>query len=70
MIHTADHEPMHVHMKKAGAVLLVNLGADDEEPTIRENQGMKRNEARRAIDLVKKRRAELVEGWNRVHGAR
>jgi len=68
MIHTADHEPMHVHMRKAGAVLLVNLGADAEEPSVRDNQGMKRNEARRAMAIVKERKAELVEGWHRVHG--
>lgn len=62
MIYTADHTPMHVHIKKAGAVLVVNLDAEGGEPTIRENQGMKRSEARRAFDLVKERRAELVEG--------
>lgn len=68
MIYTHDHEPMHVHVKKAGAALVVNLGTEGEEPSLRDNRGMKRNEARRAFELVKEHRALLVEKWNEYHG--
>lgn len=68
MIYTADHEPMHVHIRAAGNVLVVNLGVGDEAPTVRENRGMKRNEARRAVAIVKEHRDQFIAEWKQIHG--
>ncbi len=68
MIYAADHIPIHVHVKKAGAVLVVNVGAEGEAPGIRLNKEMKRNEVRRALKLVAANQAYLTQQWRDIHG--
>lgn len=68
IIYTADHTPIHVDVKKAGAVLVVNVGAEDEAPSIRENKEMKRNEVSRALKLVAANQAYLIQQWREIHG--
>lgn len=68
MIHTDDHEPAHVHVRKAGELLKMGLGGEAEAPSIRENVSMKRQEARRAVRLVEDNQAMLLEKWRDIHG--
>ncbi|MGI8787505.1 MAG: DUF4160 domain-containing protein [Pyrinomonadaceae bacterium] len=36
-INTDDHEPMHVHIWKQGAIILINLGDKESPVSVRQN---------------------------------
>jgi hypothetical protein len=67
-VYTFDHEPAHVHIWKAGKEIVIDLGESAEAPSIRENNGMKKNEVRKAYSLVEKNLVYLRQRWREFHG--
>ena len=49
MIYLNDHTPSHVHVFKAEAEVIINLGNEATPPQVRENIGMSRREERAAL---------------------
>ncbi|MCY7345362.1 MAG: DUF4160 domain-containing protein [Pyrinomonadaceae bacterium] len=66
IIWTDDHPPMHVHVFKAEAELIVNLG--DRQAAVRDNYAMKRTDVRQALRLIDENRNLLTEKWREIHG--
>jgi hypothetical protein len=56
-----DHEPIHIHVSKAGneAIYIVS----ENEITLRENFGMKKNELRLIESLIELERTLIIETW-------
>lgn len=52
-----------MHVSKAGGELRFILGSESEEPTYKILSPMKRNEIRRAFDIVKKQQEFLLGKW-------
>ena len=67
IIHLNDHEPSHVHVYKAGAYAQFYLGSKRKPPRLRKNIKMKRNEVRRALQLVCKHQKALLKKWRKIH---
>jgi hypothetical protein len=65
VIHTDDHEPAHVHVKRDGADLRVYL--DAELPAERVFGRLKAVDERRALRIVEKHRATLLAVWKHYH---
>ena len=60
-----DHEPMHVHVQHAdGEASFVLVG----DVVLRDSQGMKMQELRRAEELIRAHRTEIEEKWNAFFG--
>ena len=68
IIWTDDHPPMHVHIFKAEAELIVNLGDEQTSATVRDNFAMRRSDVRRALRLVDENQSLLIEVWRQIHG--
>jgi histidinol phosphatase-like PHP family hydrolase len=67
VIFTDDHEPAHVHVFGDGHAK-INLAGPDGAPDLIWADGMKRNEARRAMQVVIERQAEFLARWRQIHG--
>ena len=67
-IYTDDHEPMHVHVIKAGEEVVINLGDENVAPYIRENRRMKPANLRKALRIVAENQIYLIEKWREIHG--
>ena len=63
VIYTADHEPAHVHVFKSGKEAKIYL-ADLQT----EDKGMKKQELKQALDLVKQNQGYLWSKWEEMHG--
>ena len=59
---------MHVHVFKAEGELIVNIGDELANISIRENYGMRRSDRRQALHLVTENLGVLVEKWREIHG--
>ncbi len=60
-----EHNPIHVHVEKAGGVAKFAL-----EPEIRliENNGLKPNDLKLAESIIEENREVIVENWNTFFG--
>ena len=67
VIFVNDHAPAHVHVFGDGHAK-INLTGADGMPELVFLEGMKRNEARRAMQLVVDRQDELFARWRDIHG--
>lgn len=63
-IYSQDHNPAHVHCFRAGAELIVFL----DDLAIRENNGMNRRHALRALEIIAEHQSFLLTEWRRIHG--
>ena len=63
-----DHLPPHVHVRKARAELVVNLGEGLTPPSPRENRGMTTAEKSNALQIVRQHRDRLLTEWRKIHG--
>ena len=63
-----DHLPPHVHVRKAGAELVVNLGDESTQPSTRENHRMTTAEKLKALRIVAQHRDRLLNEWRKIHG--
>ena len=68
MIYLNDHTPAHVHVFKAEAEVIINLGNQAIPPYVRENIGMSRRDERAALVIVGEQQAVFWEEWRRIHG--
>lgn len=64
MIHTNDHEPVHVHAYKGGGVVLINV-LDLE---LRKIINLKKQDVKLARQIVADNRTLFLEKWEEIHG--
>lgn len=64
VIFTDDHEPAHVHVFGDGHAKINLIGG----PELVWAEGMKRNEMRRAMDVVIEHQAAFLARWREIHG--
>lgn len=67
IIFTDDHEPAHVHVFGDGQAK-INLIGLDGGPTLVWAEGMKANELRRAVQLVRDQQEQFLARWREIHG--
>ncbi|PRD43142.1 DUF4160 domain-containing protein [Phyllobacterium phragmitis] len=67
VIFTDDHEPAHVHVFGDGHAKVNLIGADGG-PELIWAEGMKRNEVRRAMNVVAEQQADFLARWRDIHG--
>ncbi len=68
-IYTNDHNPSHVHVKKAGGgEVVIYLGDEETKPVGRENRGMTFKDYVKALRIAAEQQKRLTESWRRIHG--
>lgn len=67
IIFTDDHEPAHVHVFGDGQAK-INLIGEGDGPVLVSAEGMKANDLRRSMQLVRDRREEFLARWREIHG--
>ena len=68
MIPVDDHLPPHVHVKKGGNELIVNLGDEWSKASVRKNRGMSKSELAQALRIINTNQKQLLAGWREIHG--
>lgn len=63
-----DHPPPHVHIEKAGALIVVRLGDRPASVALCEVYDMKVGDQRRALALAREHWQELITAWKEIHG--
>ena len=63
-----EHPPPHVHVHKAGGMLIVNLPDGDRPLVVREIDHMRDGDVTAAIHLVQAHAEHLIVMWRRYHG--
>jgi hypothetical protein len=63
-INTADHEPAHVHVYKAGGMAKIYL----EPVFVKSRMGMSARMAAQAELIVADHRGMLLKAWREIHG--
>lgn len=66
LVYYNDHTPSHVHVKKAGREVVINLGDENAKPEIRERRGMEPHEAVRVFRMACKKRDYLQARWSAI----
>lgn len=67
IIFSDDHEPAHVHVFGDGQAK-INLTGPDGTPELIWAEGMKANDLRRAMQLVRDQQAQFLTLWREIHG--
>lgn len=67
IIFSDDHEPAHVHVFGDGQAK-INLNGPDGTPELIWAEGMKANDLRRAMQLVRDQQAQFLTRWRDIHG--
>ena len=67
IIFTDNHEPAHVHVFGDGHAE-VNLIGPDGLPALVWVQGMKANDLRRAMRIVRDEQEQFLARWREIHG--
>lgn len=68
VINTDDHEPAHVHVYKAGKVVLINLGGEDVRPYVRKVRRMRKSDVKKALVIASDHQRFLLDQWEAIHG--
>ena len=63
-----EHGPPHVHVWKAGAVVVIDLPDGDQPLGIRRVHRMRTADVVAAVRLVEANAPMLLEQWRRYHG--
>jgi hypothetical protein len=58
-----DHEPAHVHVYRAEAMAVIELGS----LTVRGAYDMRVKDLRRAVEIVRANRGVLLRRWREIH---
>jgi len=66
--HHCEHGPPHVHVWKAGTVVIIDLPEGDQPLRIRKLSGMRTADVVTAFRLVEANVAMLLELWRKYHG--
>jgi hypothetical protein len=67
VIYMNDHEPAHVHVVGGGHAR-INLAGSDGKPELISNDGLTVGELRKAMRIVARQQAAMLERWNEYHG--
>ena len=67
IIFTDDHESAHVHVFGDGQAK-INLIGSDRDPALVSAEGMKANDLRRAMKLVRDQQDQFLARWREIHG--
>ena len=67
IIFTDDHEPAHVHVFGDGQAK-INLVGPDGVPDLVWAEGMKVNDLRRAMQMVRDQQEQFLAKWREFHG--
>jgi hypothetical protein len=68
VIFSDDHDPAHVHVKKAGNMVKIKLNTGNGLKILSIYGDMKTPEIAKARKLTAKYNAFLLEKWNEIHG--
>ena len=68
MIFFNDHPPPHVHVRKAGGLVVIQLASDAGPPTVREAHEMAQADLVRAFRIVLTNHDLLQQKWREIHG--
>lgn len=60
-----EHLPIHVHLENSDGKAKIQL---DPEIDLIENNGIKPQDIKRAINIAKEYREEFIEKWREFHG--
>ena len=63
-----EHGPAHVHVWKAGTVLVINLPGGDQLLSLRNVRGMRTADIVAAFRLVEENVGLLLQQWRKYHG--
>ncbi len=64
LVHTDDHPPPHVHVRRPGGEAKVNLAPVG----LARARGLALHDAVEAVRLVEHNRERLLSAWRRIHG--
>ncbi|NBZ88991.1 DUF4160 domain-containing protein [Stagnihabitans tardus] len=67
IIFTDDHEPAHVHVFGDGQAK-IDLISPSGAPSLVWAEGMKANDLRRAMQMVRDQQEEFLAKWREIHG--
>lgn len=68
MIFFNDHPPPHVHVRKGGGVVLIQLESGSRPQAVREVHEMSQPNVLRAFQIVQAHRDLLEQKWREIHG--
>ena len=68
IIKTHDHLPPHVHVLHGGTEVLINLGTNDNLPSIREVRRMNNRNISRALLIAIENNDVFLACWREIHG--
>jgi hypothetical protein len=69
VIYPNDHMPSHVHVIKGAGEVRIDLGSEDEAPTLLSVSGdISNKDVAKALYLVKDYQAEFLDRWREIHG--
>lgn len=69
VIYPNDHLPRHVHVFKAEAEVIIQLGSEVEPAAIDQIYGnISNKEIAKALRIVQENQAKLLEAWKTIHG--
>lgn len=68
VIRTADHNPPHVHVFKAGHEIKIAIGDETSPPAVLKQWDAPEKYALRAVRLIGDRQDQLLEYWRKIHG--
>jgi hypothetical protein len=64
-----EHPPAHVHVHKAGKLVIIELGiVGSDSPAVRDIHGMSSSDVLRALRLVQRHIEMLMAVWEELHG--
>lgn len=69
-IYTNNHPPAHVHVIKGDGEAVINLGEENNPPSLREIYGMRDRDVVIAYRLVEQFKTKLLNGWRDIHERR
>ena len=69
VIYPNDHLPRHVHVFKAGAEVIIQLGRETQAPLIDQIYGnISSREVAQALEMVRANQLKLIAAWKQIHG--
>ncbi len=66
VIYPNDHEPPHIHIFRAGAESIINLGIDDQEPVIRDVYRMRNRDIAVAMAVTRANNDRFLKCWKEL----
>ena len=63
-----DHEPPHLHIFKGGDEVEINIGDAETPPSLKNINGMKSPDIKKAIRMVAENQELFLSKWEEWHG--